>query len=279
MSPYYGNDGSAYDYSKYHQSNDQLLTSIQAKAYIIFDQTLNKILAFRNKDLVLPIASLTKLMTAIVVLDSKENLSKKIKITKADYDNIRHSRSHVEKNTVMTKKTALMLSLMASDNRTAHALARSSKIGYKKFITAMNQKSLSLGLINTHYKDPTGSQTYNVSTAEELVKIIKEAERYSIIRHLSTTPSAKIPIRDHDHFFVNTNYLVKTHTWPFFISKTGFINESGKCLAFSSLVKGHHVTFVILGSPSTYSRVHDAKKAHKWAEENIRLYSYGTSDK
>ncbi|WP_157722234.1 MULTISPECIES: serine hydrolase [Candidatus Ichthyocystis] len=279
MYPYQDNNNSAYEYSKYHPSSDQLLTSIQAKAYIIFDQTLDKILAFRNKDLVLPIASLTKLMTAIVVLDSKENLNKKIKITRDDYDNIRHSKSHVEKNTIMTKKTALMLSLMASDNRTAHALARSSKIGYKKFITAMNQKSLSLGLSKTHYKDPAGSQTYNVSTAEELVRIVKEAERYGMIRSLSTTPGAKIPIRNHSHFFANTNYLVKTHTWPFFISKTGFINESGKCLAFSSLVKGHHVTFIILGSPSTYSRVHDAQKAHKWAEDNIQLYSYGTSDK
>lgn len=216
------------------------------------------------------IASLTKIMTAMVVLDSGINLDEEVKITKADIDRIKRTGSRIPLGARLTRYELLKFALMASDNRAASALSRSYPTGQKGFIDAMNVKAKQLGMFNTSFADPTGLNKNNVSTARDLVRMVQAAYQYPEIRNLTTQSKGEISYgkRNYKIGFVNTNRLVRKGDWDIGLSKTGFIREAGRCLVMQAVVKDEPVIMIFLDSYGKLTRFADAKRVKKWMEKN-----------
>jgi D-alanyl-D-alanine endopeptidase (penicillin-binding protein 7) len=215
---------------------------------------------------VVPIASITKLMTAMVVLDSSPSLNTPITISDDDVDTLRGSRSRLRVGAVMSREFALLLALMSSENRAAHALARNYPGGMPAFLAAMNIKAQSLGMRDTHFEDPTGLTSSNVSTAYDLAKMVVAAHRYPLIREFSTTSEAKVDVGGRELAYRNTNPLVKSASWEVGLSKTGYINEAGKCLVMQARLADKPVVIVLLDSTGKQTRVGDANRIKRWME-------------
>jgi D-alanyl-D-alanine endopeptidase (penicillin-binding protein 7) len=194
------------------------------------DQMTGECLIQKQAGAIMPIASITKLMTAMVVLDAKMDLEESITIASEDVDKLRHSHSHLPVNTRLTRGDALLLALMASENRAAHALGRTYPGGPGAFVAAMNAKAMSLGLVETHFIDPTGIHCGNVSSARDLARMVDAAYQYSIIREDTTRKEATIRSSRRTIHFHNTNHLIGNPRWEIGLSKTGFIDEAGRCL-------------------------------------------------
>ena len=220
----------------------------------------------KNADSVVPIASITKLMTAMVVLDGAPDLNGAVTISDEDVDYLRGSRSRLHVGATMPRETALLLALMSSENRAAHALARHYPGGLTAFVAAMNAKARSLGMRNTRFDDPTGLMSSNVSTAHDLARMVAAAHRYPLIREFSTTPEAMVEIGGRQLGFRNTNPLVKNAGWDVGLSKTGYINEAGKCLVMQARVADTPVVIVLLDSAGKLTRVGDANRIKRWME-------------
>ena len=220
----------------------------------------------KNANLVAPIASITKLMTAMVVLDSSPSLQASITISDDDVDTLRGSRSRLHVGSVITRETALLLALMSSENRAANALARHYPGGMPAFLAAMNVKAQALGMRDTRFEDPTGLNSNNVSTAHDLAKMVAAAHRYPLIRELSTTPEATVEIGGRELAYRNTNPLVKSSAWDVGLSKTGYIHEAGKCLVMQARVADQPVVIVLLDSVGKLTRVGDANRIKRWME-------------
>lgn len=220
----------------------------------------------KNADTVAPIASITKLMTAMVVLDGIPNLQSSITISDDDVDYLRGSHSRLHVGAVMTRETALLLALMSSENRAANALARHYPGGMPAFLAAMNAKAQVLGMSNTRFADPTGLTSNNVSTANDLAKMVAAAYRYPLIRELSTTSEATVDVGRRKLVFRNTNPLVKSAAWDVGLSKTGYIHEAGKCLVMQARVADKPVVIVLLDSAGKLTRVGDANRIKRWME-------------
>ena len=220
----------------------------------------------KNANLVAPIASITKLMTAMVVLDSSPSLQAPITISDDDVDTLRGSRSRLHVGSVMTRESALLLALMSSENRAANALARHYPGGMPAFLSAMNIKAQALGMRDTRFEDPTGLSSNNVSTAHDLAKMVAAAHRYPLIRELSTMPEATVEIGGRDLAYRNTNPLVKSAAWDVGLSKTGYIHEAGKCLVMQARVADQPVVIVLLDSVGKLTRVGDANRIKRWME-------------
>jgi D-alanyl-D-alanine endopeptidase (penicillin-binding protein 7) len=220
----------------------------------------------KNANIVVPIASITKVMTAMVVLDSIPDLQAPITVTDDDVDYLRGSRSRLHVGSVITRETALLLALMSSENRAANALARHYPGGMEAFLAAMNRKAQSLGMQNTRFEDPTGLTSNNVSTAYDLAKMVGAAHRYPLIREFSTTSGAKVEISGRGLDYHNTNQLVKSTTWDIGLSKTGYIHEAGKCLVMQARVADRPVVIVLLDSVGKLTRVGDANRIKRWME-------------
>jgi len=216
------------------------------------------------------IASLTKIMTAMVVLDSGINLDEEVKITKADIDRIKRTGSRIPLGARLTRYELLKFALMASDNRAASALSRSYPTGQKGFIDAMNVKAKQLGMFNTVFADPSGLNKNNVSTARDLVRMVQAAYQYPEIRNLTTQSKGEINYgkRNYKIGFVNTNRLVRKGDWDIGLSKTGFIREAGRCLVMQAMVKDEPVIMIFLDSYGKLTRFADAKRVKKWMEKN-----------
>ena len=237
---------------------------LKSNVALVIDNSTGKAVLSKNIHEVQPIASITKLMTALVVLDGNQPLSRRIAITDEDIDTERGSRSRLKVGTELSRNELLHLALMASENRAAHALGRSHPGGLAAFVEAMNQKARELGMQNTRFVDPTGLSSANVSTAADLARLVEAAHRVHLIRQYSTDPSYEVNVQGRDVAFHNTNRLVAASGWDIGLSKTGFINEAGRCLVMLAKIDGRPLTFVLLDSWGKLSRIGDANRIRKW---------------
>lgn len=244
---------------------DRLL-DVKSGSALVVDQLGGDALYQKNAGAVVPIASITKLMTAMVVLDATPNLRDGITITDDDVDYLRGSRSRLTVGSVIPRETALLLALMSSENRAAHALARHYPGGMQAFLAAMNAKSRLLDMQDTHFSDPTGLTSNNVSTARDLAKMVAAAYRYPLIREFSTTTEASVEVAGRTLEFHNTNPLVRNNSWAVGLSKTGYIQEAGKCLVMQARVADKQVVIVLLDSAGKMTRVGDANRIRRWME-------------
>jgi D-alanyl-D-alanine endopeptidase (penicillin-binding protein 7) len=240
---------------------------IKSTAALVIDQNGDRVLYAKNVDAVAPIASITKLMTAVVVLDSGAPLDETIIISDADLDEIKHTRSRLKVGTVLTRNELLRLALMASENRAASALARVHDGGVREFAAAMNRKAVSLGMLHTRFVDGTGLSSENVSTAQDLSRLVIAAYGYPLIREYTTAPSYAVTLENGRLLqYNNSNRLVASAVWDIGLSKTGFINEAGRCLVMQSRIASRQVVIVLLDSWGKLTRVADANRIKKWME-------------
>jgi len=239
---------------------------LRSESAIVADLSDGSILYEKNSDAVVPIASITKLMTAMVVLDSKQDFDEDITITKDDKDTIRWSASRLPFGTILKRGDLLRLALMASENRAASALARNYPGGKSGFVTAMNRKAGDMGLRGTVFFDPTGISAQNVSSARDLVLLLAEAGTYPTIREFSTTERHEVVIKGRTQAFGNTNLLVRRDSWRIDVSKTGFIKEAGKCLVMQTWISERPLAIVLLDSWGRLTPVGDANRVRKWVE-------------
>ena len=216
------------------------------------------------------VASLSKLMSAMVVLDAHQDPSAKITITQEDVDTMRHSKSHLLVGATLSRGELLQLALMASENRATHALARTYPGGIKAFVAAMNRKATRLHLGNTHFVEPTGLSAQNISNAADMLHIVAAATTYPEIKAATTTSSRDIALTArYAHHFINTDALVRTHQWPILLSKTGYIKESGHCLAIVTEINHQPVIMVFLNSQGESSSLGDAARVRQWLSRKV----------
>ena len=246
------------------------LPDVRSAKAIVVNQKTGEIIYEKSAGSISSIASLTKLMTAMVILDSGVNLDQEIKITKADIDRIKRTGSRIPIGSKLTRYELLEFALMASDNRAASALSRSYPTGRQGLVDAMNVKAKKLGMFSTNFRDPTGLHKGNTSTAIDLVKMAQAAYQYPLIRKMTTEPQGEINYgkRNYKIGFVNTNRLVRKGIWDIGLSKTGFIRESGRCLIMQAIVNNEPVIMVFLNSYGKLTRFADAKRVKKWMEKN-----------
>lgn len=240
--------------------------ALQSGAALVLDQATGTVLFEKNSSAVLPIASITKLMTAMVMLDAHLPMGEEFYITDDDVDTLKGSRSRLAVGTQLTRQEALLLALMSSENRAAHALGRNYPGGIPAFVAAMNRKAQELGMTNSRFLDPTGLNSGNVSTARDLAKMVTAAYKYPAIREASTTSEAKFDVRGRMQEYRNTNPLVRSDSWDIGVTKTGFIREAGKCLVMQAKVNNRPMVFVLLDSEGSMTRVGDANRLKRWAE-------------
>jgi len=234
---------------------------------LVIDQESGQSLLEKQPHAVVPIASISKLMTAMVVLDARLDLNEVISIDDDDVDGLKGTRSRLPVGTTMTRETAMLLALMSSENRAANALGRHYPGGLPAFVRAMNQKARALGMASSRFDEPTGLSSNNVSTAHDLARMVAAAARYPEIRAFSTTAGARIDLNGHIREFHNTNALVRSDaSWEIGVSKTGYISEAGRCLVMQARVADKPVVIVLLDSAGKMTRVGDANRIKRWME-------------
>jgi D-alanyl-D-alanine endopeptidase (penicillin-binding protein 7) len=248
----------------HHLSDDLSLKS--SVAYVI-DQDTNEVLLSKNDQAVLPIASITKLMTGLIVSENKLDLSQPITITDDDVDMEKGSSSRLRVGTTLTRGELLHLALMASENRAAHALGRTfPEGGLATFVQKMNEKALQLGMKDTSYYEPTGLSSKNQSSAKDLATLVGHAYQDSLLREYSTSASHSVEVGSRVMSFHTTNRLVKNPNWEIGLQKTGYISEAGQCLVMQAKIAGRHLIMVFLDSAGKLSRIADAERVRHWVE-------------
>ncbi|TBO33013.1 D-alanyl-D-alanine endopeptidase [Aquabacterium lacunae] len=247
-----------------HHTPDPL--ELRSSVALVVDQDTNEVLLAKNSEAVLPIASLTKLMTAMVVVEARLNLDELITITQDDVDTEKNSSSRLSVGATLTRGEALHLALMASENRAAHALGRTFPTGLGAFVNLMNQKARQLGMVDSHYVEPTGLSSRNQASARDLATLVKAAYQQPLIRELSTSPEYSVQVGRRQVRFGNTNSLVKNPVWDIGLQKTGYIVEAGRCLVMQARMAGRKLIMVFLDSSGKYSRQADAERVRRWIE-------------
>jgi len=239
---------------------------LRSHVALVFDERDKAVILQRHADDVMPVASLTKLMTAMVVLDGGQSLDEVITISREDKDRIRYSRSRLRRGMQFTRRDLLLIALAASENRAALALARTYPGGTPAFVAAMNSKAKRLGLAQTHYTDPAGLGNGNVSTAYELMQIARSASEYFMIRDFTTQSRDSITNlkTGREVKFGNTNRLVLGDSWPIRLSKTGFTHDAGNCLVMQTQINERPVIIVLLDSWGKLSKYGDSNRIKKW---------------
>lgn len=239
---------------------------LKSGSALVMDVNTGKTLYQKNPTQVRPIASLTKLMTALVVLDAKQNLNQTLTVDQNDRDNLKHTYSRVRFGTQVSRRDALHLALMSSENRMASALARHYPGGRTAFVRAMNNKAKQLGMRNTRYYDSTGLSTRNVSTAQDLARLISAAYRQPLIRQFTQNDSMEMRFSSPSYslMFNNTNPLVKNPDWDVRLSKTGYTDEAGRCLLMRAKPDRQELAIVLLNSVGKRTPVGDANRIRKW---------------
>lgn len=249
-----------------HATQDPL--DLKSSVALVVDQDTNQVLFSKNPQAVLPIASITKLMTAMVVTEQGLDLTETIIVSEEDVDTEKGSRSRLKVGTQLTRGEMLHLALMSSENRAAHALGRTYPGGMKAFVDAMNATALRLGMSDTRYVEPTGLSSQNQSSAHDLTLLVKAAYDYPLIRELSTSPQAEFEVGRRSQQFNNTNGLVRNPAWDIGLQKTGYIAEAGRCLVMQAQLTGRKLIMVLLDSAGKYSRIGDAERIRKWLTRN-----------
>ena len=238
--------------------------SLKSSVAMVVNQDTKEVYFEKNSSVSLPIASITKLMTAMVVLDSKLPLDESLVINADDVHIYRTSR--LSGGTVLTREEALLLALMSSENRAAYTLGRNYPGGIPAFVDAMNRKAKELGMEHSHFADPTGLLSENVASAEDLTRMLSAAYQYKMIREFSTWPDLTMVIAKRPQKFLNTNRLVRAGDMNIGLQKTGFINAAGKCLVMQARVNNTPLLLVFLDSVGTQSRFADAVRVRDWYE-------------
>ncbi len=239
---------------------------LRSSVVLVQDASSGETILAKNPEAVLPIASITKLMTAIVLLDRKLDLAQRVVVSDEDQDVLKGTRSRLRPGSVLTRDELLLVALMASENRAAAALARTYPGGTEAFVQAMNVKAQALGMRDTRFSDPTGLSSANVSSAQDLARLVQAAHEYPVIRNYSTRESAVVYALGRPVAYRNTNGLVRSSTWDIGLSKTGFISEAGRCLVMRVRVASRDLVLVLLDSWGKYSRIGDANRIRKWLE-------------
>lgn len=243
---------------------------LKARVAYVIDTESDEVLLGRNDDDVRPIASLTKLMTGLVVSEARLPLDERITISGADVDRVKHSSSRLQVGTVLTRREALHLALMSSENRAAHALGRTYPGGLSAFVSAMNNKARELGMLQTRYVDPTGLSSGNQSSARDLAVLAEAAYAHPLMRKYSTSRGYEVEAADgRELTYVNTNRLVREGAWKIGLQKTGYISEAGQCLVVQTQVKGRNLIMVFLNSASKVTRIRDAETVKRWLNQHV----------
>ena len=239
---------------------------LRSASVLVKDQKTGELLFQKQTGAVLPIASITKLMTAMVVLDARIDLEESITIESTDVDTLCYSPSRLPVGTNLTREDALLLALMASENRAAHALGRTYPGGLEAFVIAMNAKARSLGLSMTRFKDTSGLSSGNTSSAQDLAMMVDAAYQYNLVREFTTREEATIQSGRRTIEFHNTNRLIQNPRWQIGLSKTGFTNEAGRCLVMQASVAHRPLLIVLLDAQGKQTRFADANRIRQWME-------------
>jgi D-alanyl-D-alanine endopeptidase (penicillin-binding protein 7) len=242
---------------------------LKSNAFYILDETDSKVLAARNERVAVPIASITKLMTALVVLDARQPLDETIAITRDDVRGTPGSGSRLAPGGRLTRADLLHLALMSSENRAAHALCRQYTGGMQACVRAMNAKAKSLGMKSARFVEPTGLSAANVASPEDLAKLVRAAGANPTIRAYSTDPEHTVRLSKRSLGFRNTNLLVDKSDWRVTVQKTGYIAEAGRCLVMEAVIDGRDVVIVLLNSWGRLTRIGDANRIRTWMESGL----------
>lgn len=251
-----------------HLTDDPL--DLRSSVALAIDQATGETLYQKNPDAVLPIASITKVMTSMVVLDAGLPLEEMLDVTEADRDTERHSGSRLPIGSKLSRGEMLHLALMASENRAAHALGRHYPGGLWAFVEAMNAKARAIGMTDSRFADPTGLSSNNVSNARDLARMVRAAHGYPLIREYSTANSLTVDTGYRQVGFRSTNRLVDNPEWQIGMQKTGYISEAGKCLVMQAKIDGRPVILVLLDAAGAQSRFADAQRLRKWVAQHQR---------
>ena len=247
--------------------------NLQSSGVLVYDPSTGQTLFSKNAEQVTPIASITKIMTAMVVLDANLAMDEALQITTEDIDLVKGTRSRLPIGSHFRRDDLMRLALMASDNRAASALGRNYAGGLPAFVAAMNDKAKALGLTQTHYVDSSGLSPANVSSPQDLGKLVAAAAHYPVITEYSTTGAVNVQLPDSKRklSFVNTNALVRNSDWKIGLSKTGYISEAGKCLVMQAMIANQPIVIVLLDSWGRLTRIGDANRIRKWLEKNPKV--------
>jgi D-alanyl-D-alanine endopeptidase (penicillin-binding protein 7) len=243
--------------------------NLNSSVALVMDAETNEILLGKNDTAVLPIASLTKLMTGVLIADAQLPMDEMITITSADVDRLKNSGSRLAVGSRLTRGEALHLAMMSSENRAAHALARTFPGGVDHFVGLMNQKAASLGMSDTRFVDPTGLSSDNQSSARDLAILTAASHERSVLRELSTSPGYELDMGRHVLAYRNSNRLVKSDAWDIGLQKTGFIREAGRCVVMQVNVAGRQLIMVLLDATNNKARLGDAERLRRWVETSL----------
>jgi D-alanyl-D-alanine endopeptidase (penicillin-binding protein 7) len=238
--------------------------ALRSSAALIFDPLTHTTLFEKRANAVLPIASLTKLMTALVVIGAGQDLREELAVTAADVDRLKYSSSRLRVGTRLPRSAMLHIALMSSENRAAAALGRNYPGGSARFVAAMNAKARALGMSHTHFVEPTGLSSANVSTPGDLARLVVAAQQQPLIRRYSTDPHHTIVQGRRATVYRNSNRLIANASWDIGLQKTGYISEAGRCMVLHAIVKGRAVVMVFLDAQGKFSRAADANRARAW---------------
>lgn len=243
------------------------ISAVRSNVVLVQDLSSNTTLFSRNDDVARPIASITKLMTAIVIVDANQSMSDIIEVTSSDVDTVKHSRSRLPVGTKLSRGDMMHLALMSSENRAANALGRHYPGGMSAFVAAMNSKAKQLGMTQSRFVEPTGLSSENVASPRDLVKLLQASAARSTIRHFTTDVQHEVRSSGHATLFRNTNMLVMNPTWDIKVSKTGYINEAGQCLVMLARINNRDMAIILLNADGKGTRVGDAVKIKQWVQQ------------
>jgi len=252
------------DMAGLNQTRDPL--SLRSSVALVLDQNTSEVLFEKNANVALPIASITKLMTGLVVVEANQDMNETLTVTNDDVDRHKYSSSRLPVGARMTRNNLLHIALMSSENRAAAALGRNYPGGINAFVAAMNAKARQLGMNDTRYVDSSGLSSQNVSSARDLAKLVAYAHQKPLLRQYSTDPNWVVEASGRPMRYNNTNYLVALPDWNIGLQKTGFINEAGRCLVMQAMIQGRNVIMVFLDSKGKMSRTADAGRMRRWLE-------------
>jgi D-alanyl-D-alanine endopeptidase (penicillin-binding protein 7) len=239
---------------------------LRSNGALVVDRSDSSVLFAKNANVASPIASITKLMTSLVVLEAHQPMDELITIRASDTDSGRGTYSRLSVGTVLTRADLMHLALMASENRAAHALGNNYPGGLPAFVAAMNAKAAALGMTNAHFVEPTGLSKENVASPEDLSKLVIAAAKNPTIRSYSTDKNYSVRVHGRSLEFRNTDKLVANPTWDIIVQKTGYISEAGRCLVMEAMIEGRSVVIVLLDSWGKYTRLADAARIKHWME-------------
>jgi D-alanyl-D-alanine endopeptidase (penicillin-binding protein 7) len=240
--------------------------ALRSNVVLVMDQSTSDVLFEKNAHAAMPIASITKLMTSLVVIESRQNMEELLTVTEEDIDREKNTYSRLRVGSQLTRAHMLHIALMSSENRAASALGRHYPGGLEAFVAAMNAKAIALGMTNTRFVEPTGLSSNNVASARDLVKLVVAASHHSIIREYSTDIQFAVDPGGRVLHYRTSNHLVRNPAWEIGLQKTGYISEAGRCLVMQATIENRPIVMIFLDAKGKMTRSADAVRIRKWLE-------------